>query len=81
MKNSFIQDPDLQEITPIYSIKEMHDCISAVCNVMTTAIQHHSLTGIDDYLSHFGEMYSIPSDTVAHMQIVVSNCVRSLGYE
>ena len=85
MKNLPIQDPNLQETAPIYSIKCTHDCISAVCNAMTTAmntaIQHRSLIGIDEYLSHFGETHGIPSDTITHMQIAVSNSLRALGYE
>lgn len=76
---------DLQEMAPIYSIKCTHDCISAVCNALTTAmdtaVRHHSLIGIDEYLSHFGEMYGIPSDTITHMQMAVSSCIRKLGYE
>lgn len=85
MKNLSIQDPNLQEMAPIYSIKCTHDCISAVCNALTTAmntaVQHRSLIGIDEYLSHFGEMYGIPSDTITHMQMAVSSCLRKLGYE
>lgn len=76
---------DLQEMAPIYSIKCTHDCISAVCNAITTAantaVQQHSLIGIDEYLSHFGETHGISSDTITHMQMAVSSCIRALGYE
>ena len=75
---------DLQEITPI-SIKCTHECIAAICNAITTAantaIQQHSLIGIDEYLSHFGETHGIPFDTITRMQIAVSNYIRALGYE